>query len=251
MKNTFDIAQMRARLETLPAAESSAYARQMWLHTLDCLESGRHDSSGAVPYVPVAPETLGCTLSENDRLLDVGCLGGHGLFDFGWRRAAAGLPLPRMTGMDIAFGLPVRELYGEACEFVAGSAEELPFANETFRLVIARLLLPYVRIDAALAEISRVVADDGLVYLQSHGPGYYRQQLLRSLKAPRTAFYYLRPLVSGWILRGTGRQPRSSHWQEAALSDRMLEKLAAQHGLHAVWRGTDKARPLMVFGRRK
>ena len=247
MKKTTAIEKIRARLAAVPADAAGDYALHMWRHTFDCLESGRADASGALPYLPVAPETLGVALGADHRLLDAGCLGGHGMFDLAQRRSAAGLPVPRMTGLDIAFNVPVMELSENG--FVMATAEALPFADETFRVVVARLLLPYVRIAPALAELRRVLTPGGLLYLQSHGPRYYRRKLLQQLAAPRVAFYYLRPLVSGWILRSSGRQPQSPRWRETAVSAGMLERLAARHGLRVVWRGTDQARPLLVLRR--
>ena len=247
--NQLMLEKIRTRLAAMPDNDAVSYATHMWRHTLDCLETGREDASGALPYLPAAPEALGIALSENDRVLDVGCLGGHGLFDLAWRRQQAGMPLPQMTGMDIEYWLPVRELCGDAFDFVAGSAEALPFADGTFRVVIARLLLPYVRIESALAELHRVTAGDGLMYLQAHGPGYYRRKLLRSLRNPRTALYYLRPLISGVMLQLTGRQRAAPRWRETALSAGMLERLAVRHGLRVVWRGADADRPLVVLRR--
>ena len=40
-------------------------------------------------------------------------------------------------------------------------AEDLPFWNGAFDLVISRVALPYTMLGASLPEIARVLADDG------------------------------------------------------------------------------------------
>ena len=253
------VRDLRHRIEQFAGEESGAgYMRQMWNYVLDARERGQDpvptDRCDAVPYVPVEPEAFGTQLSAEGAVLDVGCLGGYGLYDFTCRRRMAGKPVPRLFGIDadavsVRVAREMASLWGEGLEvdFQEARAEKLPFADQTFDLAIARLLLPYVDMRAALGELDRVLKASGLAVFQIHAFRYYRDEMFAHLKHPITTLYYLRALLSGTWFRVTGRQPRHRWFAETALNSTTLVRMCAGHGLQPVWRGEFVRKPIVVF----
>ena len=88
-------------------------------------------------------------------VLDVGC--GEGI---GTTRMASVLPQARVVGLDVADPGLLQEWKTRAherIEFVAGSAYDLPFADDSFDLVSAIEVFEHLeRPERALAEIARV-----------------------------------------------------------------------------------------------
>jgi ubiquinone/menaquinone biosynthesis C-methylase UbiE len=113
---------------------------------------------------PIARHLVGRFLRELDAqvrwssaasVLDVGC--GEGI---GTVRMAGVLPAARVVGLDVAHpGLleEWRTRQHERIEFVAGSAYDLPFADDSFDLVSAIEVFEHLeRPERALAEMARV-----------------------------------------------------------------------------------------------
>ncbi len=257
------LARLAADLTTCCDSPGLTYPLQMWRYALDCARTGQATPVGgtvnALPYVPDAVCALlpgGAALS----VLDVGCLGGYGLFDFARRQSGRVL---RLDGVDvdadgIALARAMGALWGAGAlrlpavahiGFHAAPAERLPFPDAAFDLVIARLLLPYVEVKATLRELHRVAAPGGLLLMQTHAAGYYGRQLVRHRHDPRRLAYYSRPLLAGILFRLTGRQPRAPRWREVALSRRHVLALGAQAGLACVWMDANPShgRPLLAF----
>lgn len=254
------VEELKTRLARWSAGPAEAsYVLQMWGYVLDhaALDDSQVPVSAqcdAVPYLPVQPESLGVSLSAGDALLDLGCLGGYGLYDVALRRRRAGLPLPRLVGVDcdatsVAVARDLAETWaaGGTTEFHQASAAQLPLSDASFRMVVGRLLLPYVRVRETLAEIARVTAPGGLTLLQVHAPSYYRQRARERLGRPAVAFYYLRPLLAGLWLGLTGRQPAGRRFQETALSRAGLVRLCRAAGFEPAWQGGFDQKPIFVF----
>ncbi len=156
------------------------YSLNMWRHLLSCFAaSDCEDKSGALPYVAFDLSEYGLDLSSDSQILDIGCLGGYGLFDFYLRREISGQPIPEMTGIDLSDeSIALARFMSEhgvwdkekSPRFAVASAESLPFEEEAFDFVIARLLLPYVGIEQAMKEICRVMKPGGIALLQLHAP---------------------------------------------------------------------------------
>jgi len=236
--------------------DGASYAVNMWRHVLAMLHTPNAvDGSGAVPYVPQEVLSYENQAAGFQAVLDVGCLGGYGLFDFTVRRLSEGYALPRMTGVDIsadsiALGqyMARKGVWGQdnAPSFLMAVAEGLPFDHDAFDLVLARLLLPYVDVEVALAELARVSVPGGLLLFQLHAPHYYLQRVWNSRRNWRWMLYYLRPIFSCAYGRVTGRQPRWMRWREMAMTPGMFSRWAERHGLEVVQVFGDRRRPMVI-----
>jgi SAM-dependent methyltransferase len=102
---------------------------------------------------------------QADRALDVGC--GAGL------STAALAPLARQViGMEpIPTMLAHRRTVAPDARFAIGQAERLPFAARSFDLVAAAGSLNYADLSSALAEIARVLTQDGAFLLYDFSVG--------------------------------------------------------------------------------
>lgn len=252
-----------ARLGSVSSAGSSAgYVAEMWrlaLKHADIQDENvpRSPTCDAIPYVPIDPATVGVELGQQSRVLDIGCCGGYGAFDFSRRRDRNQLEIPAIDCVDvdvtsIAIGRELAAIWGEGrrVSFVMADANQLPCRSGSYDLVIARLLLPYVRIDTVLKEIHRVLKPGGVVMFQLHAWPYYLNRLIDSWRSPKRMVYYGRPILSGLWLAMTGHQPRSSWFSECFLSIDTLVRIADPRKLHCVWRGGMSWKPMAAFRRR-
>jgi 2-polyprenyl-3-methyl-5-hydroxy-6-metoxy-1,4-benzoquinol methylase len=118
---------------------------------------------------------------EPASILDVGC--GEGVVTERWARA---LPDSRLTGLDLqsaelAAQWATRSLPN--LTFLAGSATQLPFANDEFELVSGIEMLEHVPDpESVLAEMSRVASSHLLVSVP-------REPLWRALNMARGAYW--------------------------------------------------------------
>jgi len=237
--------------------QSSRYALDMWRQALDAnMYPGADADSLLFPYVPIAPEAHGVSLTPSSAVLDVGCLAGHGLFDFWARRQRLAVPVPQLVGLDVdADGLALgRTLIGVwsrhvRAKIVQGTCEAMPFAAGAFDLVVARSVLQYVGFEATLHEIARVLRSGGLAVVQVHAPGYYSHKLRQNAIRLQAACYYVRPLLSSIAFALTRRQPTTRWFRETALGLGQLTRLAGRHDLLPVWTRRHPRRPLVVLRR--
>jgi SAM-dependent methyltransferase len=249
---------VREKLDSL-AAGKDPYVIRMWREALteaDGLDRGPTCDPLAFPYVPFLPEQFGLPLSESARVLDLGCLGGFGLFDFTARRQRERLPVPRMFGVDVDresldLGQALSATWAPPgrMAFECATGEAMPYAGGTFDLVIARSVLQYLRIQPALGELARVVRPGGLVLIQVHALGYYLHQIFRHMSDPLQAAYYGRALVSGMIFSASCVQPQHRWFKEAAVTYGRLMALCQAVGLELVWANRNARRPLALFVR--
>lgn len=67
-------------------------------------------------------------------------------------------------------------------KLVCARGEQLPFGDKYFDLVLSRVALPYMRIEIALREISRVLKDGGDVWLALHPASIMLKRAKRSAR---------------------------------------------------------------------
>jgi SAM-dependent methyltransferase len=169
------------------------------------------------------------------RVLDVGCGGGQEMIPFCRLGAAC-------IGIDIlpasaSFGRDMFRTYhpGGRVLFATAMAEQLPFADDTFDLVLCRVAIPYTDNRRAMAEIGRVLRPGGVLLLKTHHPRYYVRKFQDGIRmgSPLYSLHALRVLVSGLIFHVLGRQPGGGRvlLRESYLTTGMLHHELRRAGL--------------------
>jgi SAM-dependent methyltransferase len=247
---------LKGELERLSDG-SDPYVVRMWREALgEAMGQPRppHSDPLVFPYVPFSPERFGLKLTEESRILDLGCLAGFGLFDFTVRRQRLRRAVPCMIGVDVdpaslALGQRLGRTWARPGQlgFQRATGEALPYAGGSFDLVIARSVLQYLKIEPAMAELARMARPGGLVLIQVHGPGYYLHQILRHVSRPLQAAYYGRALASGLFFDVAGVQFQHRWFREAPMTNRRLLALCGSLGLKPLWTNHDLRRPLTLF----
>ncbi len=147
--------------------------------------------------------------NQVERILDVGCGAGYDLLQFIERKNAIGF------GIDIAekVGEIGKEFFettnfADKVNFVCSRGEELPFANESFDVILCMVALPYMNNKKTIAEISRVLRPNGIFLLKIHAPKFYFQMLRERFKAGnlKSLIYPLIALFTGSFYWLTGNQ---------------------------------------------
>jgi SAM-dependent methyltransferase len=141
---------------------------------------------------------------EAESALDVGC--GAGLSTAAlapWARRVVGLePVSAM--------LAHRRAVAPRAAFVIGQAERLPFAARSFDLVSAAGSLNYTDLPAALAEVARVLTDDGTFLLYDFSTGR-RSVSGDALAVWFAAFEQRFPASPGWRPLDPRTLPLAAH----------------------------------------
>ncbi len=166
-------------------------------------------------------------LRRDSRVLDVGCGAGQSLVALmrGQPRMGVGLEFDEVA---LAMFAALRDFEGTTNAIpVRGDAERLPFGNASFDRVLCRVVLMHVRVLPTLAEIARVCAPGGLVYLHLTDFWFYWRKLLRG-RWERGGVPFA--LANGLLLQLLGRQirmraTRTMNYQTVATVIRRLERL--------------------------
>jgi len=105
-------------------------------------------------------------LPANGVAVDVGCGEGHDALEltrrFGLR--VHGID-PVQRNVDYASGLAAAAALGGVAEFRSGSAEELPFADETADLVWCKECIMFTDLERAFGEFVRVLRPNGIAFV--------------------------------------------------------------------------------------
>jgi len=181
--------------------------------------------------------------ARHSRLLDVGCGAGQTLIASNLSEAVFAV------GVDLDHSAVV---YGRQqttnIHFVRSNGEALPFADNSFDLVICRVALPYMHIGRAVREMFRVLDERGELWLVLHPLRMTVRELLGSLRQPnpKATIYRLWVLGNGLSLHLFGKQwrwplhpKRYESWQTAARTKRILllvgfENVTVNRGSHFV-----------------
>jgi ubiquinone/menaquinone biosynthesis C-methylase UbiE len=170
------------------------------------------------------------------RVLDVGCGAGQELLPFLEKTAAfcVGIDVADELGKvtkDVFRGGNFEKRYG----FVRSKGEKMPFADESFDVVLCRVALPYMNNRRAFAEISRILKTGGVFLLKTHAPAFYfgmiRQRI--SMFSPKQIAYPLICLAGGIVHSVSGMQLQNGFWagKEIYQTRRFIEKECARNGL--------------------
>ncbi len=176
-------------------------------------EEGRRTK--ARKLIAVLEHALGRSGLAGLRALDVGCSAGFIADEL----AAAGA---RTSGVDIDEpGLArARERFGDRVDFRLARGEALPFPDGSVDVVVLNHIYEHVvDADAVVADIHRVLAPDGVLYL---GVGHRRQVLEPHYRLPFLS--WLPERAADRYLRLTGR---GEHYYERYRTRRGLREMVA------------------------
>jgi ubiquinone/menaquinone biosynthesis C-methylase UbiE len=116
------------------------------------------------------------SLSEKsiERVLDVGCGAGYDLLPFIEKKNARGfgVDIDKNVG-EVGKRFFESTPYSDNVSFICARGELLPFADESFDVVLCMVALPYMNNSKTLAEISRVLRCQGVFFLQIHAPAFF------------------------------------------------------------------------------
>lgn len=171
-----------------------------------------------------------------ERVLDVGCGAGQELLPFLEKSKAF------CVGIDIAeeLGKVAGEFFeekgfSERISFTRSKGENLPFAGESFDVVLCRVALPYMNNRRAIAEIARILKPGGVFLLKIHAPPFYLgmiRERLPKLSLKQMAYPVICLAGSLWHL-GTGKQLQNGFWRgkEVFQTRGFLRRECAKNGL--------------------
>jgi SAM-dependent methyltransferase len=172
------------------------------------------------------------------RVLDLGCGPGQELRPFAANSEAL------CIGIDVGeeLGTIAPEFFRRSgfkrVFFARARGEELPFANSSFDVVLCRVALPYMDNRAAIAEVARVLAPDGVFLLKTHAPPFYLAMLRERVRTlnPKQLAYPIMCLVASVWHSLTGGQLMSGIFtgKEIFQTRRFVERELQLHGLRIV-----------------
>jgi ubiquinone/menaquinone biosynthesis C-methylase UbiE len=138
------------------------------------------------------------------RVLDLGCGTGRDLTSWGV------LDSDKVTGLDIDYSrLGIAKVGFPNRTHLQGAGECLPFKDETFDHVISAVALPYMNIQKALTEISRILVPGGQLSLSLHLPSFTKAELLHNaLPRPIATLFRIYVMANGFFFHCTGRTVR-------------------------------------------
>lgn len=169
-------------------------------------------------------------------VLDVGCGAGQEILPFLEKTDAF------CIGIDFAdeLGKVTKEVfrgknYENRFAFVRSKGEEIPFADESFDVVLCRVALPYMNNRQAFAEISRILRVNGTFLLKTHAPAFYFgmiRERIGTFSAKQLA-YPMICLAGGIVHSLSGKQFQKGFWKgkEIYQTKRFIEKECARNGL--------------------
>ena len=160
------------------------------------------------PVVPFHPQTC----------LDLGC-GDHSIFSDN----------PQIA--DACFAADVRPAKANV-PTVGCKAEQLPFADGSFNLVVSRVSLPYMHIPRALREVHRVLSPGGCFWATLHLPKMAYARIARSLANGDIVdiLYQSCALANGALLYFTDRQISWRRRVESVQSPAAIHKALERAG---------------------
>jgi ubiquinone/menaquinone biosynthesis C-methylase UbiE len=168
-----------------------------------------------------------------ETVLDVGCGAGQELLPFLEKTEAF------CVGVDFAeeLGKVTREIFRgkENYAFVRSRGEKMPFADESFDVVLCRVALPYMNNRSALAEISRILRPNGTFLLKTHAPAFYFGMIRQRISSfsPKQIAYPLICLAGGIVHSAIGKQLQNGFWRgkEIYQTRRFIERECARNNL--------------------
>ena len=173
---------------------------------------------------------------EIERVLDVGCGAGQELFPFLEKANAfcVGIDVADELGK-VTNGIFANKEFSERAKFARSKGERLPFAGESFDVVLCRVALPYMNNRQTIAEVARVLKSGGVFLLKTHAPPFYSAMIRNRLKTlnVKQIAYPLICVAASVFHQMTGKQLENGFWRgkEIFQTRSFLEKEFAKNGL--------------------
>jgi ubiquinone/menaquinone biosynthesis C-methylase UbiE len=163
------------------------------------------------------------------RVLDVGCGAGQEMLPFvqKYDSFCCGIDVS-VEAISVANQMYKKNTGSDKINFLSAQGEEIPFADDIFDVVICRVALPFMNVNAALSEISRVLSKDGRFFLKIQAPNYYWWKIGNGLKNRKIKFiiHAVRVLIAGFWFSLSGKQSynRLTAGGETFISRQTLER---------------------------
>ncbi len=171
-----------------------------------------------------------------ERVLDVGCGAGQELFPFLEKTTAfcVGIDIAPEIGK-ITNAIFSRKDFSNRAKFARAKGEDLPFADESFDVVLCRVALPYMNNKRTIAEVARILKPHGVFLLKTHAPPFYSAMLKDRIKTlnPKQIAYPLICVAGSFYHSLSGKQLEKGFWagKEIFQTRSFLEKEFAKNGL--------------------
>jgi len=134
------------------------------------------------------------------RVLDIGCGTGNPPI------RARVAPDDVLIGVDInPDAIRIAQARYPNRDFICCRAESLPFSESRFDRVVSSVALPYTDIPAALAEMRRVLAPGGAVFMSVHHLGFTLKELRAAFPRPGASLFRLYVMLNGLFFHASGR----------------------------------------------
>jgi ubiquinone/menaquinone biosynthesis C-methylase UbiE len=170
------------------------------------------------------------------RVLDLGCGPGQDLISFLKQSdsVCVGIDIGEELGR-VAVPYFSERGFADRAHFVRGGGEDLPFADQSFNLVLCRVALPYMDNRKTIAEVARVMAPGATFLLTTHAPPFYFAMIaerLKTLDIKQLAYPVLCLLAGAWHSL-TGNQLSGGIWdgKEIFQTRGFLDRELGKHGL--------------------
>ena len=158
-------------------------------------------------------------------ILEVGCGAGQQLIanypdrlTFGLDVDASAIALGRTLTTDVAF--------------TRGMAERLPFKDDQFDLVVARVSLPYTDINQSVREIHRVLRPGGRTWMTLHPLSLCVAHAMQGNLKSKLIFFYI--VANGLAFHMFGRQLRIGRFQESFQTSRAMRRALEREGFSQI-----------------
>ena len=170
------------------------------------------------------------------KVLDLGCGAGQELLAFLEKTEAfcVGVDAADELGK-VAKGVFREKNFENRFAFVRSFGEKMPFADESFDVVLCRVALPYMNNRQAIAEISRILKSNGTFLLKTHAPAFYFGMIRQRIGtfSPKQLAYPLICLTGGIVHSISGKQLQNGFWKgkEIYQTQKFVEKECARNGM--------------------
>jgi len=178
------------------------------------------------------------SVNEKDviSVLDIGCGAGQDMLPFIEKKDAfcIGIDIGEELGK-IGNSLAEKTNCQENVAFARSMGEDLPFANESFDVVLCRIAITLMNNQKAIAEVARVLRPKGVFLLKTHSPKFYLGMIKERIgtRSPRQLAYPVISLVGGTFQLVTGKYPDIDFWngREVFQTRGSLKKELDKHSL--------------------